>query len=1161
MFTEKQINFESSWYNTHLVSALILSCFFLSGLASLIYQVLWVRMIDKVIGSAPFAVASVLAVFMGGLALGSYLAGKYIDRITPQRKLLSLYGIVEVAIGIYSLLIPSLIVLTKPIYAAAYNLIFQYFWIYQVFTLLGCTLLLILPTALMGVTLPVLCRFYVIHLDHLGERSGRLYGLNTVGAAVGALLCGFFLINSLGVWGTLFIAAAINFIVGILCILLGQGMLPFTTQAFENNPSENVSVKASNTKTFLMETDHDPAITWALLIFAVSGFSFMAYEVIWTRLLGLIIGPTTYSFTIVVSTFIIGLAVGSLFFGWLSDRIKKVFPLLAWTQLGAAGLALFVSQFLGNSQIFFAKLIYTLQNQFGEMILVQFIVVFFILLGPTVLAGATFPLVNRIYARSLPVIGKSIGTAYALNTIGAILGSIVAGFILIPFMGKENGLRLVIALQFTLSFSALAALGLRIKVRARQWCMLAFVSILGLILLLNFPSWNRQLLSSGWYRDFEEQEDYLNAATWLDTLYRIPKIQRQFENLSEVVFYADGTGGFTTVQQWTDIIGKVQYALINSGKPDASSHGDRSTQTLLAHVPLLFHPQPEKVMVLGLASGMTAGEVLHYPVKQLDVLEINDQVVKASNFFRPWNNDLRNDPRTRIIVQDGRNHLALTREKYDVIISEPSNPWMAGLANLYTLEFFQTVKDRLKENGIFVQWIHSYEMDWSTFAMVGRTFTEVFPDGLLMTTTPEEEVDHLLIGFSGPKVFDLKTAAENIKYARQSKNIFIKDPSLLFHFIIAEDLKRFFGNGPLHTDYWPRLEFAAPKQLYKDNFSIEEIMNAGGWLSPETRTVIEAGNRMDVLLDLVEFSAMSYSDLPFRETINLDDATPTQKERYRKIVRAYCNEIPVSDYEIFPEDKVKKECAKLQAVKIQQHLAIDPEDAEAYSLLGVALIKLGKTEEAILAWQRAVAINPFDFEMNNNLGLAFAELGNVKQAIHYYNEALHIRPNRSWTHNDMGVALIQLGRFEDAISHFSEALRFTPDNVEVHNNLGAALARQGKVKEAIRHFSEVLRLKPDDVEAHYNKGLSLTELGNVKQAINHYSEVLRIKPDNAEAHNNLGALLVRQGNLQDAVHHFSEALRIKPDKAEARNNLEIILRKMGQSDELPSHLSDRNTGE
>ena len=312
-------NFNSRSYRMIILSGFLLTCFFLSGVAGLIYQVVWVRLIDKVIGSAPFAVATVLSVFMGGLALGSYLAGRYVDRITPKGKLIALYGKIEIAIGIYGLVLPFFIIAVKPVYTLTYNSLFEHFWLYQFFTFVGCSLLLIIPTALMGVTLPVLCRFYVSHLDHVGTRTGRLYGLNTIGAAVGALLCGFLLIRSLGVWGTLFIAASLNFFVGFLCIVLAkQNVVMLSDEAakhYEQDIQSNI-IHAENTG----KTDiNRKTITWALFIFAISGFCSMGYEVFWTRLLGLIIGPTTYSFTIVVSTFIIGLAGGKHLF-WLARR-------------------------------------------------------------------------------------------------------------------------------------------------------------------------------------------------------------------------------------------------------------------------------------------------------------------------------------------------------------------------------------------------------------------------------------------------------------------------------------------------------------------------------------------------------------------------------------------------------------------------------------------------------------------------------------------------------------------------------------------------------------------------------------------------------------------------------------------------------------------------
>ena len=968
-----------------MLLSFILACFFLSGIASLTYEVLWVRMIDKVVGSAPFSVATILSIFMGGLALGSYLGGKYIDQLS-RSSLLFLYGSLEGAIGLYALLIPLLTKWAKPFYAVAYNHLFQHFWLYQVFAFFGCTVIFIIPTTLMGVTLPVLCRYYVTHLDHIGSRTGRLYGVNTAGAAAGALFCGFFFINKMGMQGTLLVAATINGVVGVSCIVLSWlSRSPIAERSPQKG--EASALERRGMKEPPGPISSEPTIVWALVVFAVSGFSAMAYEVIWTRLLGLIIGPTTYSFTLVIASFIVGLAVGSLYFGLLGDRVKEVFFLLVGTQLCAACLALLVSQFFGNSQFFFAKLIYTFRGEFNEMIMLQLIIVFLVLLGPTVMLGATFPLVNRIYARSISLLGRSIGNAYALNTVGAILGSVAAGFVLIPWLGKENGLRFVVVLQFTVALIAWWAYAARTKRMRAQWRMLSGMVILGIILFLSFPSWNRQLLSYGRYRNLENMADYLTATSWLEALYRGSSRLAEYETRPEVVFYGDGIGGFTTVEKETNSLGTVKYSLLNSGKPDASSHEDRSTQTLLAHVPLLFHPHPERVMILGLASGMTAGEALLYPIKKLDVLEINAEAVKACRIFAPWNNNCLDDPRSRIIVQDGRNHLALTRNKYDVIISEPSNPWMAGLANLYTLEFFQTVKEHLRNPGIFVQWVHSYEMDWPTFALIGRTFSRVFQNSLLLTTV---EADHLLVGFSGLEGFDPAVARKNLKYAQRSTNVSIPNASLPFRMIVTENLKTFFGPGPLHTDTWPRLEFAAPRQLHKYDLPSQERMTIGHDLSAKTRAIVEAGNDTDAMLDMLEFAASAH--VPHLEISHLENASAAQKERLRTILDGYCSETLVRNYDMFPDQGMKVECAGHQAERIRRHLAAKPADASAYYDLARALEEMGNMEEAIQALQNAITLNPFYVNAYNRLGVIMNKQGRLEEAVGCFKKVLRIKP-------------------------------------------------------------------------------------------------------------------------------------------------------------------------
>ena len=519
-------------------------------------------MIDKVIGSAPFAVATVLSVFMGGLALGSWAVGRYISHLSSKNALLALYGKLELAIGVYALLLPLLIKTATPIYAFAYHYLMDFFWIYQFFAFAGAVILLIVPACLMGGTMPVLCQFYISRIDHLGTRTGQLYGLNTTGAAFGALLCGFVLISSLGVQKTLYVAAGINFFVGVLCILVSRQKETLISKT----PPFNHTEKRSNRKSrkLVSESSKMPgkATTWALGLFAVSGFCSMAYQVFWTKLITLLIGPTTYSFTLVVATFIIGLSAGSLIFGWIGDKIKRDFLLLVLTQICASGSALAVSQFLGNSQFLFSKLIFSFQDKFGTMILAQSMVLFAILIIPTVFLGAAFPLVSRIYARSMSVLGKSIGKAYAVNTVGAILGSFTAGFILIPFMGKENGLKLVILFQFLtaiLAFVHVKYAGFRTPgSRKYQRISALSMAIAASLLISYYPCWNRNILSRGWYRNFQDIEHELKRMSWIEAVRLGSDLLAKKQTNLDVVFYGDGIGGFS---DWPETVSMKMVSL------------------------------------------------------------------------------------------------------------------------------------------------------------------------------------------------------------------------------------------------------------------------------------------------------------------------------------------------------------------------------------------------------------------------------------------------------------------------------------------------------------------------------------------------------------------------------------------------------------------------
>jgi len=1154
--------------STNKIMTLVLVCFFFSGLTGLIYEILWIRMIVKVIGGAPFAVSIVLTVFMGGLGLGSFLAGRTIDRMEEPIKLVRIYGLLELVIGVYGLVLPLLLSAFKPLYAILYNHLFAHFLLYSFLTFIGCAVLLCIPVICMGATLPILCRFYVTRLSHLGTHAGRLYGLNTIGAAAGALLCGFWLINLLGVRGTLALAVSVNVIIGLSCIF---GIKKVKTagavagKAVSDPDESSQKAAAVDTKT----PEYPGEINGALVIFAVSGFCAMAYEVIWTKLLGLIVGPTTYSFTIVLVTFILGLALGSMIFGRLGDRTKKVIWLLIFTQIVAALSVLGISQLLGNSQLFFTKLIFQFKDQFALLSLVKAVILFAFMILPTLCLGATFPLVGKIYTRS-----------------GAVSGSFCAGFILIPLVGKENGLSLVIGLQLLTALIVAGMILLKSRKGIVRFVPLAVPALAGIFLCLDLPQWNHRLLATGKYHRFEGFEADIKKSSWLTALLKGPEILTGSER-GQLVYYGDGIGGFTTVKKYTGPLGNVEFAMANSGKVDASSRGDMNTQTLSAHFPMLFHKDPKEVMVLGLASGITAGEVLLYPVEQLDVIDINDQVVKASDFFIPWNSNVLSDPRTRLIIQDGRAHLNLTNKKYDVIISEPSNPWMAGLAALFTRDFFALAKGRLNQGGIFVQFLHSYQMDWPTFALVGRTFARVFQSSLLVVTRPSTiGKDYLLVGFKGRGNLVLDHARQKITHTRQSKNVSLSDPRLFYRLVVSEDLKELFGRGPVNTDSMPLLEFAAPRQLYRSDTTIRKIIKTRKKLSIGTSAIVrQVTTDVDAQIDYAAYALSLYS--PFKNMVDLTRASASQKERFFKLMETYYVENPL-DASLLKDDDLIRRCRLVQIKTIEDKidrvpdralsyahlgrlylaenmldeamaifrrvLQIEPDHTAAYNYLGVALARQGKLDKAITHFKEALRIDPDYAQAHNSLGSTLKKQGKVEEAITHFREAVRINPDFAKAHQNIGSALARLGRLDESVREYQKALRMDPENPDIYNELGVVLSRQGNAKQADRLFARAEQISPSTVNKDAVLGRTLFRQGKLEQAVKAYRRALEMAPDSANIHNELGFLQARQGRFDEAVIHLEKALRVKPGMADAHVNLGRVLLRQGKIDEAVIHL-------
>jgi spermidine synthase len=520
---------------------------------------------------------------------------------------------------------------------------------------------------------------------------------------------------------------------------------------------------------------------------------------------------------------------------------------------------------------------------------------------------------------------------------------------------------------------------------------------------------------------------------------------------------------------------------------------------------MLFHRDPKAVMVLGLASGITAGEALCYPVDRLDILEINDQVVAASGFFDPWNNEVLSDPRTNLIIQDARAHLQLTGMSYDVIISEPSNPWMAGLAALFTRDFFSLARERLNEDGIFVQFIHSYQMDWETFALVGRTFVDVFPNSLLISTGIGERAgDYLLVGFRGDAGLNLDHADRRLAYAGSSGNVVISDARLMYRLVDSDDLRRLFGPGAVHTEDHPLLEFAAPRLMYRDDLRVPEYIEAGkrATLGAEIAAVAQ---RVESEADLrIDFAAYALSVfMPFRAMFDLSDYTPEQKERFIGLMTEYCDENEI-DYSMIGDEELRKRCLSTQIETLENRKDLFSDNANSWFYLAGL------------------------YGMN----------GSASNAVRCYIEGLRIDPGSVKARNNLGNILLDQGRTDEAVSQYKAALRLDPLNADVLTNLGNALKKQGRTREAAALYADVLRMDPGNATAHFNLGTVLLEQRRFDEAIYHYSEGIRLNPENAEARNNLGIALYGKGMLNEAIVQFREAIRIRPDFMNAHSNLQ-----------------------
>lgn len=715
---------------------IVASLFVLSGLSSLIYQVIWTRQLVFVFGSTTFASSTVLSLFMGGLALGAFLAGRVSQKI---RKPFFCYGILELLIGAWAFFAPQLFELAIPIYKAAWQQTHMSVLPFSFLRFVVVGFILLPPTACMGATLPLLSRFVTRSLDIVADRVGTLYALNTLGAVCGAILAGFFLIPSFGLGVSTITAACTNILLAaIVCLLSAK---------WERHGSENgsdpISDQASSVKSKL-----SPQIIMVLLAFAISGAIAMINEVAWTRALLMVIGSTTYAFSVMLSTFLIGIFTGSFILARFSDRLKDPFFWFAVMQmlLCAAGiLSVCLFNYLPYWNIA-ANLRFYENPEIGMYI--RFGLAAIVLVPISVFLGAMFPLAVKTCAGDLDRVGRSVGTLYSANTLGAIIGAASAGFIIIPALGGEQALLCCAVANYLLGFLLLILSGKRalfMKITAS-----IVLVILASWLLAKPEIWDKKLIVTS-----QRERRILGAASEL-TAY--DEWRKFIDSKLKILLWKDGLCSNVCVAEH---VKSKNISLFTNGHVDASMGvKDIVTQAGLATIPLLLRPGTESVAVVGWGSGSTAGFSFLFPIKRLVCAELEKHVLDTAPYFHKINFEAEKDPRLALEFNDGRNYLLATDEKFDLVISEPSNPWQAGVCNLYTKEFFEISKARLNKGGVFALWWQGLEVSEKSLthviASLKRTFKHV-------TVFAPEPANYCALASDDDLRLDLSVVAEALK--------------------------------------------------------------------------------------------------------------------------------------------------------------------------------------------------------------------------------------------------------------------------------------------------------------------------------------------------------------------------------------------------------------
>lgn len=993
--------------------------FFVSGGTAILFQVVAFKLLGITMGNSIHSMTAVVTSFMGGLALGSWVAGRILGGRDPERT----YAVLETLAAFCFLGFPFALDAFEPLLRWTYHLAGEDVTILTSVRFVIAGLLLLVPTVMMGATLPILIQS-TNHGD-LSRATSRLYALNSAGAVAGALAGPFLLLPMMGIQGTLQVIALANLLIALMVIRSRRGALAANAVAPVEAPAFRKTKKTAAAPDVIQVTV--PALPLALVL-GLAGFAAMGLEIAWTRALVLIVGSSVYAFSLILATFIAGLAVGSHLCSLLAGRFDRRWMLPVLLTL-ASGFSMLSIPLIGHLPLIQIDLLLNFHSSWWLLELTQLVLVGSVTMVPAMFMGACFPVATGLLAGAADDTAGAVGRLYSANTTGNILGSLLTGVALIPALGLETTLAVLALLQ--LAAAALAAVWFLPRPTPRLVPAMALLSIPFLIAAL-LPRWDTKVLNCGPY---VYAGIYRQRAKSSDVDYR-----QAIDEGNRLLYYDEGISTTVAVVEGGD----GQRGLAINGKIDASSQQDMKTQRMAGHLPMLLHPAPKDALVIGLGSGVTLASVLSHPVEAVDLVEISPEVVGASRYFQAVNYDAPHDKRLNLIIGDGRNHMAMTDRKYDVIASEPTNPWIAGVGNLFTREYYTLVKNRLKPGGVAVTWVQAYSQSAEDFKSVVATFRSVFPGASMWRSTMK--TDYFLVGGLEPVTVDVASLEHRFSRLRVSTDLLevgIEDSvDFLAHYMATgNELARFAASGEIITDDSLRLELFAPRNLYQQDLSAGQITElARGDVTQIVAGLTRGSAEHRKMETLLESRRLSHQAVTLIRAGKMDDALAILDQAQRlNLDRAGLVKLVHSAYGLLATVMLENDRVEVAMAWLQKVIDLSGDQpklqADMFNELGNVYGRLKDSGQALEAYRKASELDETNLSAWKNLGLARVEAGELREAVDAYERAVALNAYDPKTYNNLGILYEKLEKMDKARAAYASAIRVDPAFEKPKENL------------------------------------------------------------------------------------------------------------------------------